>query len=63
MLNAVKEVVNKYDNEASVEIINRKDGYIEIKVRSYNKYCDKAKIWISLHEMFKDMDKVIIEVL
>jgi|GEM_PF-839557 hypothetical protein len=56
----IKEIIEKYDKGAKVEITN-KGKYTEIKVKS-EKYCDKARIWISLHELFKDRNDVIIEV-
>lgn len=41
--------------------ITNKGKYTEIKVKS-EKYCDKVRIWISLHELFKDRNDIIIEV-
>lgn len=54
------ETVRKFDPNAEIKI-KTDDKFTKIRVKS-NRYCDRARIWISLHELFKDREDVIIEV-
>ncbi|ADX83731.1 hypothetical protein [Saccharolobus islandicus] len=60
MLDKVRETVRKFDPNAEIQI-SRNKKFTKIRVKS-NRYCDRAKIWISLHELFKDHENIIIEV-
>ncbi|QGA55446.1 hypothetical protein GFS03_13155 [Sulfolobus sp. E5-1-F] len=60
MLDKVRETVRKFDPNAEIQVSKDKK-FTKIRVKS-NRYCDRARIWISLHELFKDREDVIIEV-
>ncbi|ACP46830.1 hypothetical protein YG5714_2600 [Sulfolobus islandicus Y.G.57.14] len=60
MLDKVREIVRKIDPNAEIQI-SRNKKFTKIRVKS-NRYCDRAKIWISLYELFKDHEDIIIEV-
>ncbi|WP_338598381.1 hypothetical protein V6M85_07290 [Sulfolobus tengchongensis] len=60
MLDTIKEIVKKYDPNAKVEIYSDNKN-TRILVKS-NRYCDKARIWIALHELFNNDKNVTIEV-
>jgi len=53
MLDKVREIVRKIDPNAEIQI-SRNKKFTKIRVKS-NRYCDRAKIWISLYELFKEM--------